>query len=132
MSEPHYTDGHCRHYRHHHQAFVCELQGLATILYRINHWLAVKIWPVIASCTLCYDEITHAEPKSHASSEQLTKSYTHECAVTGLHPLTPYFSQLIAEEGRKSLKSLPTLHLLLKVSLLNAIFVVHRQFVCVE
>ncbi|KAL0022759.1 hypothetical protein WJX79_000193 [Trebouxia sp. C0005] len=32
----------------------------------------------------------------------------------GLHPLTPYFSQLIAEEGRKSLKSLPTLHLLLK------------------
>ena len=34
----------------------------------------------------------------------------------GLHPLTPYFSQLIAEEGRKSLKSLPTLHLLLKVS----------------
>ena len=37
--------------------------------------------------------------------------------LTGLHPLTPYFSQLIAEEGRKSLKSLPTLHLLLKVCL---------------
>lgn len=34
----------------------------------------------------------------------------------GLHQLTPYLTQLIAEEGRGSLKSLPTLHLLLQVS----------------
>lgn len=51
----------------------------------------------------------------NASQLQQQRAVLASLAVDpGLHPLTPYFSQLIAEEGRKSLKSLPILHLLLK------------------
>ncbi|DBA87405.1 hypothetical protein WJX77_003935 [Trebouxia sp. C0004] len=55
------------------------------------------------------------EQSQNASQLQQQRAVLASLAVDpGLHPLTPYFSQLIAEEGRKSLKSLPTLHLLLK------------------
>ncbi|KAL3148177.1 hypothetical protein ABBQ38_014457 [Trebouxia sp. C0009 RCD-2024] len=60
--------------------------------------------------------VTDERGQLHSSPQlQQQRAVLASLAVDpGLHPLTPYFSQLIAEEGRRSLKSLPTLHLLLK------------------
>lgn len=59
--------------------------------------------------------VPQVEEQSSTPLQQQKAVLTSLAVDPGLHPLMPYFSQLIAEQGRASLKSLPALHLLLQV-----------------
>lgn len=85
----------------------------------------LRLWrePVLVESFYCH---TWKCPPCYWACDQrllaANSMYMLPRCFTGLHQLTPYLTQLIAEEGRTSLKSLPTLHLLLQVRTTSWLF----------